>query len=442
MKKVLIILGEVCALFAIQFLVAVLPAYATDFQTFQGFRADCMTGGANNCEPYSQSKNTPATSTVVNAPQWAGEYVQSIISPCADTSENNHATPPNVGMYVWNAANGNLVASTTGGGWCSTVPWTFPAPFALPSSFYFTYTVHDGFYQAGTDIVWNNLTFVSAAPTSPDSLSGAIGIAEPANLTTFGERDFFTVNYRADASGLYYIYVLSATSSNDLNFVSTKSRKSVWNGYANASTTYTELVYRTDVECHSENECEAPTGTTWYARAYLYSEAGVLAATSTVNEFNVLYTFVNVPFGTTTPTSTNYFFIEHVCPEWASLFASTTLENISCNVANFFRRTANDVFKGAEDKMFAVIGLIQKAFPLNVFKHIQDDITNAPRGQFADVDMTFPNGFRASFVTTSTPEWIIAKIRFDYRTFLDYLMYVVTGGIMITGAVVVAKTII
>ncbi len=114
--------------------------------------------------------------------------------------------------------------------------------------------------------------------------------------------------------------------------------------------------------------------------------------------------------------------------------ASSTWEIVSCNVSNFFYSLWNSIVNFVVNIMNTLKNLILGIFPVNVFTHLNSDILaaqNAPERYSAPVmDLQF-GSYNLVFLSSSTIDQAKTKIGFDFRQFFDYLMYALTGVLMI-----------
>jgi len=307
-------------------------------------------------------------------------------------------------------------------------------------------------YENGVADLYFSIPGVGYTP-SQATATGTVSIVKPENGGTTYEFDFFDVQATTTLPERQLVGVRFSASSS-VNLDEATNWVQVMNKTTRESTSTGALVYE---DFTQENDKDGtfetfvykiPTLVTnrnqekvWYFKAYVYDDAGNIVASSSPIAAFVKYSTTNVTTPTSTPTSTAYFFIEHVCPDVSFFDPVGSFQAVGCNIQNWIRGLANEIFHGSEVLMNNFIATIQKGFPLNIFKHLSNDfnIAKANRQAFVDVDMTFPNGFRATYLSSSTPDYIVAKIGIDYRNILDYIVYAVTGGLMLLGAVVVFK---
>jgi len=126
---------------------------------------------------------------------------------------------------------------------------------------------------------------------TPPASTGTVSLVFPADTALLQEFPAWAVNYAITGTGQFNVRVFAATSSARLNLVSSPAPQIDTLGISsNGSTSDAGVpIPRGGVFCVTTNDCEAPTGTVWYARAEIADSAGSVFATSSIISFNVIF---------------------------------------------------------------------------------------------------------------------------------------------------------
>lgn len=263
----------------------------------------------------------------------------------------------------------------------------------------------------------------------PGTATGTVSLVSPTPSSTTYEFDFYTVDYSASIPGQYNIIVIAATSTNDLAFMSNQNQKQSTADYLTGATS-TTFVYRShNVFCNSPTNCSPPDGSQWYAQATLYDSAGRLMAVSAVVPFQVFFSFKNVITPTSTPTSTDYFFINRVCPDPDTIWGDISIANFTCHIGNALRSLGNEIFVGASNRIQDILVMIRSIFPISMITHLQDDINAVSCAANAAPIVIPVNGTNFTIVGTSSIAAAASSTGFSsFRSFMDKLIWLAAGG--------------
>ena len=128
---------------------------------------------------------------------------------------------------------------------------------------------------------------------------------------------------------------------------------------------------------------------------------------------------------------------------------------VSCKISNLINQLTFNVTQNLTNAINGTYNTFTGIFPIDVFadfnndisiaqafsnstsstplvlkgQSIVDAITGVPTGQYTFGGMTMP------VLNATTTSWIKNKAGFDYRTVIDYILYAVTGLIMLGGAI-------
>jgi hypothetical protein len=342
-----------------------------------------------------------------------------------DVSTSSSFTDVQVGAHSDSIASGTMA-----------IPNIYPFN---PFTTYYARTILSWFDESRADV-----TVVDTSPPfswSTGSIlmtsSSFVGISWPHNTTL--EFDFYKVQYTAPNTGQHRIEVISATSTANLSLASTNNQKA-YADVAGERLNQTTFVYRagTDSFCQSENVCPAPTGMVWYAKAYLFSSDGSLLSVSLPITLNVLFSFKNIPtplFLTPLTSSTPpELFPLSVCPSDYTL-GIPSVPTAVCGVSNGFKSFLNYLAESMTTATAKLGALIQKVFPLNIYAHIDHDFKNYVRATSTDLSFNV-GGQTQTFVTSTTLDSMSTRLGFNYKTIIDYILYAMTGIMLIVGTVV------
>lgn len=161
------------------------------------------------------------------------------------------------------------------------------------------------------------------------------------------------------------------------------------------------------------------------------------------------------PFSTSTFSGEyNVYFATTTCGEidlnpFTDTYGSSTFDGIVCRVQNGAINTINWIigaFNTVKDKIVQALLGIKNIFPISIVTAINDDIQQA---QATSTDVTLIlsgtgqifGGRSFTIFSSSTTEKLETDAGFDYKTFVDYILYAGTGLIMLLGSILVIRSL-
>lgn len=291
-------------------------------------------------------------------------------------------------------------------------------------------SAEDTAYSNGTSTIpGRDLYFtIQGAGYEPQTATatGTLSITSPDPGADVYEFDFWPVSVTSSVFSRQLIGVKYGTSSGVYPYEDF-TQENVPGG------SFDTFVFKTRTLVTNVNE-ERP----WYFRAYLYDINGNVVASSTEVSAMIRFSFRNVRVPTSTATTTDYFFIERVCPDF--VIGSSTIDAIACSAGNLFRKIGNEIFSGSTNAFNAFISGLNKVFPLSVFAHLKSDFDRAKAVRATSTDVSVPYlGTTYTFISSSTINNAASSIGFNWRGFTDKVMYVLTGLVIVLGALLAIK---
>lgn len=178
------------------------------------------------------------------------------------------------------------------------------------------------------------------------------------------------------------------------------------------------------------------TSTHWYAYMILYNSDYTAVVDTASIEFNVS---TDVNYMQESDLEKLKFDLDDCSVYEGNFFSSSTIGGISCVVNNFWKNSANTIIDWYYKAVSTAGDIFVSTFPINIFyninKNFQDAIDNATSSKTIILnegnDTNLFGGHSVTLITSSTMDTVSQNIGFDYKTIMDYIIYALTGGLMI-----------
>jgi len=143
--------------------------------------------------------------------------------------------------------------------------------------------------------------------------------------------------------------------------------------------------------------------------------------------------------GTSTPGLGNFIIGTTTLPAFGlqvcNPLSITDLSGIGCYISNAWKQIVNDVSEAISNLFTTLENLIFKTFPINIFYHINSDFLTSAHNQASstpDIAITIPNnqffgGRTITLLNSASIPTVSHNLGFDFRKFLDYIMFAGTG---------------
>jgi hypothetical protein len=183
----------------------------------------------------------------------------------------------------------------------------------------------------------------------------------------------------------------------------------------------------------------------YLAQAQLIHDDGTdpvqVLAQSGWNTFNIVLANYGEIIATTTAQIEGGFFTLQNCAD--PTISSSTLSEITCNVTNSFKSFGNTIFSNVS-LIFKKVGtlLTNNIFPFSTFSHISYDLRHPIISTSTSAAPIIPRGASGDnpyfTFSSGTIQTAANKVGLhNYRDLIDYLMYGITGAIIIILSIVI-----
>jgi hypothetical protein len=158
---------------------------------------------------------------------------------------------------------------------------------------------------------------------------------------------------------------------------------------------------------------------------------------------------INTPYFQSVETSSIPFLATNAC-NWDGLLSNAVFSNIVCYVKNFIYDQANAIVDTFNTGMSQIISGSANVFPISTFVAINNDIQIAQNSTSThDIILTgsgsagkgILGGSNMSYtiLTSSSTSWIQNIAGFDYKTFFDYVFYLIAGMYIFSIGIIIVK---